>query len=57
MLDILLVDDEADIRLPLGEVLRSLGHRVSLASDGGEAMRCLDHQTFNLWLARTTRER
>jgi DNA-binding NtrC family response regulator len=51
MLDILLVDDEADIRLPLGEALRELGHRVSLASDGGEAMRCLDHQTFNLVLS------
>jgi DNA-binding NtrC family response regulator len=48
MLDILLIDDEADIRLPLGEALRDLGHRVSLAADGGEAMRCLDHQTFNL---------
>jgi DNA-binding NtrC family response regulator len=48
MLDILLVDDEAEIRLPLGEALRALGHRVSLASDGGEAMHCLDHQTFNL---------
>jgi DNA-binding NtrC family response regulator len=48
MLDILLIDDEADIRLPLGEALRDLGHQVSLAADGGEAMRCLDHQTFNL---------
>jgi len=48
MLDILLIDDEADVRLPLGEALRELGHRVSLAADGGEAMRCLDHQTFNL---------
>jgi DNA-binding NtrC family response regulator len=48
MLDILLIDDEADIRLPLGEALRDLGHRVSLAADGGEAMRCLDHQTFHL---------
>jgi DNA-binding NtrC family response regulator len=48
MLDILLIDDEADVRLPLGEALRDLGHRVSLAADGGEAMRCLDHQTFNL---------
>ena len=34
MLDILLVDDEADIRLPLGEALRELGHRVSLAAAG-----------------------
>jgi DNA-binding NtrC family response regulator len=48
MLDILLVDDEADIRMPLGEALRELGHRVLLAADGGEAMQCLDRQTFNL---------
>ena len=48
MLDILLVDDEADIRLPLGEALRELGHRVSLAADGSEAMHCLDRQTFHL---------
>ena len=51
MLDILLIDDEADIRLPLGEALRDLGHRVALAADGGEAMQCLDHQTFNLVLS------
>jgi DNA-binding NtrC family response regulator len=48
MLDILLVDDEADIRLPLGEALRELGHRVALAADGDEAMQCLDRQVFNL---------
>jgi two-component system response regulator AtoC len=51
MLDILLVDDEGDIRLPLGEALRELGHRVALAADGDEAMRCLDHQVFNLVLS------
>jgi DNA-binding NtrC family response regulator len=51
MLDILLVDDEADIRLPLGEALRELGHRVSLAADGDEAMQCLDRQIFNLVLS------
>ncbi len=48
MLDILLVDDEPEIRLPLGEALREIGHRVALAADGDEAMRCLDRQTFNL---------
>jgi two-component system, NtrC family, response regulator AtoC len=48
MLDILLVDDEPEIRLPLGEALREIGHRVALASDGDEAMQCLDRQTFNL---------
>jgi DNA-binding NtrC family response regulator len=48
MLDILLVDDEASVRVPLGEALREAGHRVSLAADGGEAMSWLDRQTFNL---------
>jgi two-component system response regulator HydG len=48
MLDILLIDDEADIRIPLGDALRELGHRVALAADGGEAMQYLDRQTFNL---------
>ena len=48
MLDILLVDDEPEIRLPLGEALREIGHRVALAADGDEAMHCLERQTFNL---------
>jgi two-component system, NtrC family, response regulator AtoC len=48
VLDILLIDDEADIRLPLGEALRELGHRVELAADGGEAMQWLDRRTFDL---------
>ncbi len=51
MLDILLVDDEPEIRLPLGEALREIGHRVALAADGDEAMRCLERQTFNLVLS------
>jgi two-component system response regulator AtoC len=36
-LDVLLVDDEAELRLTLSEALREAGHRVTLASDGGEA--------------------
>ena len=48
MLDILLVEDEPEIRLPLGEALREIGHRVALAADGQEAMQCLDRQIFNL---------
>jgi DNA-binding NtrC family response regulator len=48
MLDILLVEDEPEIRLPLGEALREIGHRVALAADGDEAMHCLERQTFNL---------
>jgi DNA-binding NtrC family response regulator len=36
-LDVLLVDDEAELRLTLSEALRDAGHRVTLASDGAEA--------------------
>src|SRR5262245_29362792 len=48
MLDILLVDDEPAIRVPLGHELRTQGHRVSIASDGAEAMSLLDSQVFHL---------
>src|SRR3954447_4986186 len=36
-MDILLVDDEAELRLSLAEALRDAGHRVTMASDGVEA--------------------
>jgi len=36
-MDILLVDDEAELRLTLAEALRDAGHRVTMASDGAEA--------------------
>jgi two-component system response regulator AtoC len=48
MLDILLVDDETAIRLPVGEALRAKGHRVSTAIDGDEAMARLDAEVFQL---------
>jgi DNA-binding NtrC family response regulator len=51
MLDILLVDDETAIRLPVGEALRAKGHRVSIASDGDEAMARLDAEVFQLVLS------
>jgi DNA-binding NtrC family response regulator len=51
MLDILLVDDETAIRLPVGEALRARGHRVSLANDGEEAMARLDAEVFQLVLS------
>ena len=44
MLDILLVDDEASIRVPVGEALRAGGHQVALCSDGAEAMDFLRRQ-------------
>ncbi|HVR03595.1 MAG TPA: response regulator [Polyangia bacterium] len=48
MLNILLVDDEPDLRVSLGEVLREEGHAVDLASDGEAAMACLAAQPFHL---------
>ena len=39
MADILLAEDEADIRLGLVATLESEGHSVRAAADGGEAMR------------------
>jgi two-component system response regulator AtoC len=48
VLDILLVDDEPAIRLPVGEALRAKGHRVSTAVDGPEAMARLDAEVFQL---------
>jgi DNA-binding NtrC family response regulator len=48
MLDILVVDDEPSIRVPLGHALRARGHRVAVASDGAEAMSRLDAQVFGL---------
>jgi DNA-binding NtrC family response regulator len=48
MLNILLVDDEPDLRVSLGEVLREEGHAVDLASDGEAAMACLASRPFHL---------
>jgi DNA-binding NtrC family response regulator len=48
MLKILLVDDEPDLRVSLGDVLREEGHAVDLASDGEAAMACLAAQPFHL---------
>ena len=38
MLNILLVDDEPDLRVSLGDVLREEGHAVDVASDGEVAI-------------------
>jgi DNA-binding NtrC family response regulator len=48
MLNILLVDDEPDLRASLGQVLRDEGHAVDLASDGEAAMARLAAQPFHL---------
>jgi DNA-binding NtrC family response regulator len=48
MLNILLVDDEPDLRVSLGQVLRDEGHAVDLAPDGEAAMARLAAQQFHL---------
>src|ERR1051325_8145123 len=48
MLDILLVDDESSIRVPVGEALRARGHHVTTASDGAEAMARLSAEMYHL---------
>jgi DNA-binding NtrC family response regulator len=48
MLNILLVDDEPDLRVSLGQVLRDEGHTVDVASDGEAAMARLSTRAFDL---------
>jgi DNA-binding NtrC family response regulator len=48
MLNILLVDDEPDLRVSLGQVLREEGHAVDMAPDGEAAMARLATQPFHL---------
>jgi DNA-binding NtrC family response regulator len=48
MLNILLVDDEPDLRLSLGQVLRDEGHAVDVAPDAEVAMARLASQPFHL---------
>ncbi len=47
-LEILVVEDEPDIRESLEEVLSAQGHHVTSASDGAEAMGRLDRKHFDL---------
>jgi signal transduction histidine kinase len=45
---ILVVDDEADVREVLADVLLSHGHTVTLAGGGQEALACLERDAFDL---------
>jgi DNA-binding response OmpR family regulator len=45
---ILLVDDEEPIRVSLSTYLRRVGHDVTLAGNGVEALRALGEGTFDL---------
>jgi len=48
VLEILLVDDEPSIRLSVGDSLRSAGHKVRTASDGGEAEAFIASHPFDV---------
>jgi CheY-like chemotaxis protein len=41
--DVLLVDDEEDVRMLISEILSRAGYTVRTASDGRHAMEVLDH--------------
>jgi DNA-binding response OmpR family regulator len=47
---ILLVDDEASIRLTLGTLLERTGYAVTPADGGEQAVQLLEHQSFDLLL-------
>ena len=47
---ILVVDDEAPIRITLRELLRRHGYEVTLAASGQEAIACIDREGFDLLL-------
>jgi DNA-binding NtrC family response regulator len=51
MLNILVVDDEPDLRLSLAQVLREEGHSVEVAADGETAMALLGQRRFHLVLS------
>lgn len=50
MADILVVDDEATIREPLADFLQNLGHEVTEAADGLDALTRLTERDFDLVL-------
>jgi NtrC-family two-component system response regulator AlgB len=51
MATIFVVDDEKNIRSHLATYLKGLGHRVSVAADGVEALRLADAEPFDLVLS------
>ena len=51
MATILIVDDEANIRTHLATYVRSLGHEVEVAADGGDALAALARRRFDVVLS------
>ena len=49
-MDVLVVDDEDDIRLMLGQVLKREGHSVALAESGEQALAALDQKSYDVVL-------
>lgn len=50
MTNILIVDDDASLRAWLSRILESLHYDVDVATDGREALRCLDRKSYSLLL-------
>jgi two-component system response regulator AtoC len=50
MLDILLVDDEQDFRMLVGDALRDAGHRVTLAANGAEGQARISSNVFDVMI-------
>jgi DNA-binding NtrC family response regulator len=48
---ILVVDDDREMRELVRDILQARGHRVTLASDGREAIKCLADTDFNVVLS------
>jgi two-component system, NtrC family, response regulator AtoC len=48
MLDILLVDDEPDFRMLVGDALREAGHRVTTAANGAEGLTLISQNVFDV---------
>lgn len=48
---VLVVEDEAQARYSLAQILSRAGYRVSEAADGEQALRLLEHETFALIIA------
>ena len=51
MLRVLLVDDEPLIRLSVGDALKDAGYELTLAADGGEAVACLERNTYDVLIS------
>ena len=49
-LDILLVDDEPDIEIVAGDALRDAGHRVTVATNGADALHLISTRVFDIMI-------